>query len=116
MTDHDYPYIEERDQVLYVRGSRVPLESLVWLWREGQSAEVIRDAYSTLTLAEVYGAIAYYLDHFDEVEQQLAASEMTYHVQQAAAEAADPAHYARLRERFNAARARRRTTMQSSPS
>ena len=37
MTDHDYPYIEERDRVLYVRGSRVPLGSLVWLWREGQS-------------------------------------------------------------------------------
>lgn len=45
MTDHDYPYIEERDGVLYVLGSRVP--------------------------------------------------------------------YARLRERFNAARARRRTTLQT---
>lgn len=115
MTEQNYPYIEARSGVLYVRGSRVPLESLVWLWREGHDAEAIQEAYSTLTLAEVYGAIAYYLDHRDDVERQLAASETTYHTQRAAAEAADPTRYARLRQQFSAARTRR-TTLQSSPS
>ncbi|HEX8034512.1 MAG TPA: DUF433 domain-containing protein [Ktedonobacterales bacterium] len=115
MTEGNYPYVEERSGVLYVRGSRVPLESLVWLWREGHDAEAIQDAYTTLTLAEVYGAIAYYLDHRLEVDKEFAASEATYNAQRAAAEANDPARYARLREQFNSARARR-TTLQSSPS
>jgi uncharacterized protein (DUF433 family) len=53
-------YIELRQGVRYVRGSRVPLESLVWLWRDGQSAEAIQEAYPTLRLAEIYGAVAYY--------------------------------------------------------
>ena len=115
MTELTSPYIEDRNGILYVRGSRVPLESLAWLWREGHDAEAIQDAYSTLTLAEVYGAIAYYLDHRNEVDKQLAASEATFNAQRAAAEAADPTHYTHLREQFSVARARR-DALQSSPS
>ena len=42
------PYLEERGGGLYVRGSRVPLESLVWPWRDGHSAEEIQDSYPTV--------------------------------------------------------------------
>lgn len=101
---HD-PYVEPREGVRYVRGGRVPLESLVWLWRDGQSAEEIREAYPTLRLAEVYGALAYYLDHQAEVDQELAEGLARFEAQRAAAEAADPARYTALRQRFAAARA-----------
>lgn len=58
MSDSDQnEYIERRDGMRYVRGSQAPLESLVWLWRDGASAETIHEAYPTLRLAEVYGAI-----------------------------------------------------------
>lgn len=105
MLNGEYPYIELRDGLPYVRGSRVPLESLVWLWRDGQSAEAICEAYPTLRLAEVYGAIAYYLDHQAEMDQQLAEGVVYFEAQRAAAESADPARYATLRQRFAAARA-----------
>jgi uncharacterized protein (DUF433 family) len=101
---HD-PYVELREGVRYVRGARVPLESLVWLWRDGQSAEEIREAYPTLRLAEVYGALAFYLDHQAEVDQELTEGLARFEVQRAAADAADPARYAALRQRFAAARA-----------
>lgn len=103
--NHDHPYVEQRDGVLYVRGSRVPLESLVWLWRDGQSAETIRDAYPTLRLAEVYGAVAYYLDHQLDVDKALAAGQGQFESLRAAAETADPERYAALRHRFAVARA-----------
>lgn len=105
MSKHDDPYVELRDGVRYVRGSRVPLESLVWLWRDGQSAETIREAYPLLSLAEVYGAIAYYLDHQAVVDQELAEGLAQFEAQRAAAEVADPARYVALRQRFAAARA-----------
>lgn len=105
MNNGDDPYVELREGVRYVRGSRAPLESLVWLWRDGQSAEAIHEAYPTLRLAEVYGALAYYLDHQSEVDQELDAGLARFDAQRVAAEAADPARYAALRQRFAAARA-----------
>ena len=105
MNTGEHPYVESREGVRYVRGSRVSLESLVWLWRDGQSAESIREAYPTLRLAEVYGALAYYLDHQATIDQELAEGLAQFEAQRSAAEAADPARYAALRQRFAAVRA-----------
>lgn len=103
----DNTYIEVREGLHIVRGSRVPLESLVWLWRDGQSAEAIRDAYPTLRLAEVYGALAYYLDHQAEIDQELEEGLTLFEEQRVAAESATPTRYAALRQRFAAARNQR---------
>jgi uncharacterized protein (DUF433 family) len=100
----DDTYVEERDGVLYVRGSRVPLESLIWPWRDGQSAEAIQEAYPTLTLAEVYGAVAYYLNHRTEVDRQLAEGAATFEAQRAAAQTAAPERYAAFHRRLAEAR------------
>lgn len=105
MSVGDESYVELRENVRYVRGSRVPLESLIWLWRDGQSAEAIHEAYPTLRLAEVYGALAWYLDHQQMVDQELAEGLAQFEALHSAAEAADPARYAALRQRFAAARA-----------
>jgi len=79
---------------------------LIWLWRDGQSAETIRDAYPTLRLAEVYGAVAYYLDHQADVDKELSVGQTMFESLRAAAEAANPERYAALRQRFAAARMR----------
>ncbi len=105
LTNGEHPYVELRDDVRYVRNSRIPLESLIWLWRDGQSAEALQEAYPTLRLAEVYGALAYYLDHQVEVDQELVEGLARFDEQHVAAEAADPTRYAALRQRFAAARA-----------
>jgi uncharacterized protein (DUF433 family) len=56
-------YIEEREANFFIRGSRVSLDSVVYGFLNGESAETIRDNYPTLSLEQVYGAIAYYLAH-----------------------------------------------------
>jgi uncharacterized protein (DUF433 family) len=69
MTD---PHIEERDGGLYIKGSRVSLESVVYSFKEGFSPEVIRsEHFPSLSLAQIYRTIAFYLDHQASVDRYL---------------------------------------------
>jgi uncharacterized protein (DUF433 family) len=63
--------IELREGVYYVAGTRISLDSIVYSFREGGSPESIREDFNGLTLAHVYGAIAFYLDHQAEVDAYL---------------------------------------------
>jgi uncharacterized protein (DUF433 family) len=56
-------YVEERNGGYYLAGTRVSLDSIVYCFREGMSAETIASEFETLNLAQVYGAIAHYLDN-----------------------------------------------------
>lgn len=56
------------DGVVYVGKTRVPLETVIWTYKEGSSPEEIVMSYDALALADVYAAIAYYLNHRDDVE------------------------------------------------
>jgi uncharacterized protein (DUF433 family) len=64
-------YVEHRDGGFYLKGTRVPLDAIVHEFRLGVSAESIRQAFPTLTLEQVYGAVAYYLRHQAEVDSSL---------------------------------------------
>src|ERR1022692_1456390 len=59
-------YVEERGGGYYVAGSRVSLPSVIFGFRDGASPETIRQNFPSLSLAQVYGAIAFYLSHPDE--------------------------------------------------
>lgn len=60
---------------LIVSGSRVTLGSVIHAFWAGETPETICQAYPSLTLEQVYGAIAYYLAHRDRVDAELAARE-----------------------------------------
>lgn len=64
-------YIEERNGGFYVAKTRVSLDSLVYCFREGESPETIRHSFASLTLEQVYGAIAFYLAHEQEVDANI---------------------------------------------
>jgi uncharacterized protein (DUF433 family) len=66
-------YIEQREGGFYVAGSRVSLASIIQAFRDGASPETIRQDFPTLSLAQVYGAIAFYLSHPEESEAYLRA-------------------------------------------
>jgi uncharacterized protein (DUF433 family) len=55
-------YVEQRDSGYYIAGTRVSLDSIAHCFREGLSPEAILDEFDTLTLGQIYGAIAFYLD------------------------------------------------------
>jgi uncharacterized protein (DUF433 family) len=57
--------------VLRVGTTRVMLDSVVAAFQQGHSPETIQQQYPTLSLAEVYGGLAYYLSHRPEVEAYL---------------------------------------------
>jgi uncharacterized protein (DUF433 family) len=65
-------YVEKRGGGYYLAGSRVLLDSIVHLFREGASPESIRQEFPTLRLEQVYGAIAYYLAHRADVDTAIA--------------------------------------------
>jgi len=66
------PYIAERNGGLYVAGTRVSLDSVLINFRQGASPEAVVQAFSTLKLSQVYGAIAYYLENQEVIDAYLA--------------------------------------------
>src|SRR5712692_9768813 len=64
-------YVQMREGGFYVTGSRVSLASVVYAFRDGASPETIRQNYPSLSLAQVFGAIAFYLSHPQESEAYL---------------------------------------------
>jgi uncharacterized protein (DUF433 family) len=64
-------YIEQRDGQYRVTDTRVSLDSIVYAFLEGKSAESIALSYPVLTLEEVYGAIAFYLSDRDTIDAYL---------------------------------------------
>ena len=93
-------YVDERNSGLYVAGIRVSLDSIVQCFNDGLSPETILGEFDTLTLAQVYGAITYYLENQPVVDSYRLRQRQRF---EAARQAAEPLPEG-LRERLNAAR------------
>jgi uncharacterized protein (DUF433 family) len=65
------PLIQEANGTVRITGSRVTLDTVIGAFQKGATAEQIQDSFPSLSLAQIYGAIAYYLDHEDDVETYL---------------------------------------------
>ena len=89
-------YVETRDGGYYVTGSRVSLDSIVYAFLGGQTAEAIGQAFPVLTLEQVYGALTFYLAHRETVDEYLAARRGDIEERRQAARAADPMFYQKL--------------------
>ncbi len=65
-------YVERRDEGYWLSGTRVSLDSVVLAFVQGLSPEtIVGECFPTLTLEQVYGAIAYYLAHRAEIDSYL---------------------------------------------
>ena len=89
-------YVEQRDGVYRVAGTRVSLDSIVYAFMAGQSPESIGQSFPVLTLEQVYGAIAFYLARRDEIDRYLQAQAQDLEAKRTAARAADPMFYQKL--------------------
>jgi uncharacterized protein (DUF433 family) len=54
-----------------VGDTRVSLDSLIYLFREGLSAESMVESFPALTLEQVHGALAFYLANQHEIDAYL---------------------------------------------
>ena len=66
-----FPVTLDEAGVLRVGHTRVTLDSVVEAFERGASAEEIAGQFSVLSLADVYGAISYYLHRHTEVQTYL---------------------------------------------
>src|ERR1700740_2647624 len=64
-------YIRIVEGAYRIGDTRVSLDSLVYLFREGMSAESMVESYPALTLEQVHGALAFYLANQKEIDAYL---------------------------------------------
>jgi uncharacterized protein (DUF433 family) len=65
------PLVAGDDGAVRVKGSRITLDTVIGAYCQGESPEEIRYQFPTLSLADIYAVIAYYLHHHVEVDAYL---------------------------------------------
>ncbi|MGQ9625857.1 MAG: DUF433 domain-containing protein [Anaerolineae bacterium] len=59
-----------------IEGTRITVNQIVALYKQGYSPEEIADQYPQLSLAQVYAALAYYHANREEIEADLASEKL----------------------------------------
>lgn len=71
----EHCYIVRNDEILsgepIIRGTRTPVRAIIEMWRIGVSPEEIPHRLPHLTLAQVFDALSYYLDHQVEINEYI---------------------------------------------
>jgi uncharacterized protein (DUF433 family) len=58
-----------------IDGTRIRVNNVVFLHKQGRTPAEIRLEYPDLNLAQIHAALGYYYDHEDEIEAELTADE-----------------------------------------
>jgi uncharacterized protein (DUF433 family) len=58
---------------LRIDGTRMTVNQIVTLYRQGEAAEQIVESYPQRTIREIYAVLAWYHDHREEFDAELAA-------------------------------------------
>jgi uncharacterized protein (DUF433 family) len=81
-----------------IAGTRVSLDSVVYAYRNGLTAEGLAQSFPALTLEQVHGALAYYLANQPEIDAYLASSLANYNALRDESRRKDPMFYQKLAE------------------
>jgi uncharacterized protein (DUF433 family) len=88
--------VEEHYGGYSVAGSRVSLDSIVYAFLGGQTAESIAASFPTLDLERVRGAIAFYLAHAAQIDRYLSERRAEFEMARAQSRIDHPAFRTRL--------------------
>jgi uncharacterized protein (DUF433 family) len=89
-------YVERREGGYYVCGNRVSLDSIVYAFLRGESPESIAESFPTVSLEQIFGAIAYYLANRPTVDEYLLEGRADFARLREEAKRRYPALYAKL--------------------
>ena len=89
-------YVENVDGVYRLTDTRVSLDSIVYAYWHGQTAESIAQSFPVLTLEQVYGALTYYLAHQAQIDAYLSAADAEFESLRQQAREHDPMFYQKL--------------------
>jgi uncharacterized protein (DUF433 family) len=71
----EHPHIVRTEGIVggrpRIRGSRLAVWLIAALWKEGGSVEELAQSYGHVPKAAVFDAISYYLDHQQEIDQEI---------------------------------------------
>lgn len=71
----EYLYVVRDDEILngepIIAGTRTPVRAIVETWRMGVAPEEIPRGMPHLTMAQVFGALTYYSDHTNEINEYI---------------------------------------------
>jgi len=70
-TTQNVPLTLTEDGTIRVTGSQVALESVVYQYQQGNTAEAILESFPSVKLADIHAVISYYLNHRDQVDEYL---------------------------------------------
>ena len=74
-----YPHVTKAPGVCggkaCIDGTRVRVNNVVFLHKDGANDEKIREAYPDLTPAQIHAALAYYYDNREEIDAELGEDE-----------------------------------------
>ena len=91
-------YVEQHDGGYRIEGTRVSLDSIVYAFLNGQTAESIAQSFPVLSLEQVYGAIAFYLAHRSQIDDYLTQGRNEFERQYEASRSIDPEFYRKLED------------------
>lgn len=90
-------YVTKLENGAYrIADTRVSLDSVVYSYQRGNLPETIQRQFSTLNLAQIYGAIAFYLSNREEIDEYLRRGEIEHEEWRQRQRKADPEFYARF--------------------
>jgi uncharacterized protein (DUF433 family) len=55
-----------------IKGTRIPVASIVNHYRSGMSMEELLEGYPSITPAQLFDALSYYFDNKEEIDKELA--------------------------------------------
>jgi uncharacterized protein (DUF433 family) len=89
-------YIDQRNGGLYVAGSRVSLDSVVYAYLRGESSLGIAESFTSLSLDQINGAIEYYLANRADVDAYLERQRIKHEEMSQQSRRERPEFYAKL--------------------
>ncbi len=89
-------YVEEHSGVYRIAGTRVSLDSIVYAFLRGDSPEGIAESFPALTLEQVLGSLAYYLQPSGRIDQCLRQGREDFEQLRQQARQNNPGLYGRL--------------------
>ena len=92
-------YVVQRNGGYYVAGPvRISLDSVVYSFNNGDSAETIQQNFPALKLAQIYGAIAFYLDNRALIDKYLDDTEREFEANSIPLEQWNPDLFAKIQK------------------
>src|SRR5258707_15775056 len=96
MTISTEAYVSQREGAYWVAGTRVSLDSIVYRFLNGETAESIAQSFPAVDLDQVYGAITFYLAKRPHIYAYLPDRHAEYERLPEATHQPDPAVYQKL--------------------